>query len=391
VPRAPGTRAVDHGRAELAARLHARRGEIEQAALARALGVKEPPEAISPEYLEGLRGAVAAAVDYGIASARGEDTRLEAPPALIAQARLAARWGIGLDTVLRRYLAGFTLMSEFVLQEAEADPSLAGAAVNRALRDQAADFDRLLAAVSREYAGAREGRARARGQRLAERVEKLLTGEPVDVSELPYDIDMSHLAAVASGAPAPLALRELAGALGGRLLEVDRGEGVVWGWLGRRDPVEPSEAQSSLASIELPGVRIATGEPGTGIEGWRRSHRQARAAWQVALRGRLDRARYADVALPAAILQDDLLAASLRDLYILPLRSGRYSERTLLETLRAYFAADRNATSAAAALGISRQTVFNRLRSSEALLDRKLEDCAADLDVALRFADLCLD
>jgi hypothetical protein len=386
------TRAVEQGRAELAARLDARREEIEQAALARALGVEEPPESVGPEYLDGLRGAVAAAVGYAIASVAGGGGAPSEPPAsLIAQARLAGRWDIGLDTVLRRYLSGFALLSEFLIQEAEADPSLPSASLNRALRAQASDFDRLVASVSREYTRTREEHTRAHGHRLGGRVEKLLAGEPVDASELSYEMEASHLAAIASGSPATWALRELAQALDSRLLQLDRGDGVLWGWLGRREPVDPADAQSRLIAMGLPGLRVAIGEPGPGREGWRLSHRQAYAAWPIALRGRRVCVRYADVALPAAVLKDSLLATSLRNLYILPLRSSRGGGETLLETLRAYLDADRNAASAAAALGVSRQTVVNRLRSSEGRLGRRLEDCAADLDVALQFADLCPD
>ncbi|MBA3865218.1 MAG: helix-turn-helix domain-containing protein [Solirubrobacterales bacterium] len=54
------------------------------------------------------------------------------------------------------------------------------------------------------------------------------------------------------------------------------------------------------------------------------------------------------------------------------------------KTLRAYFAANRNGASAAAALGVSRQTVKNRLRAAEELIGRGLTECAADLETALR-------
>lgn len=68
--------------------------------------------------------------------------------------------------------------------------------------------------------------------------------------------------------------------------------------------------------------------------------------------------RYGDVAVLASTFRDNLLVDSLRTLYIETLRTGRDGggER-LCRTLGAYFAADRNAASAAAALGISRQAV----------------------------------
>jgi DNA-binding PucR family transcriptional regulator len=56
----------------------------------------------------------------------------------------------------------------------------------------------------------------------------------------------------------------------------------------------------------------------------------------------------------------------------------------LRQTLRAYFAAERNASSAAAALGVARHTIENRLRKIEERLDRRLSTCLAELEVALR-------
>jgi hypothetical protein len=54
------------------------------------------------------------------------------------------------------------------------------------------------------------------------------------------------------------------------------------------------------------------GEPARGIDGWRLSHRQAKAALPTALRAPEAFVRYGDVALLAATLADDLLATSLR-------------------------------------------------------------------------------
>ena len=59
-----------------------------------------------------------------------------------------------------------------------------------------------------------------------------------------------------------------------------------------------------------------------------------------------------------------------------------------IKTLRAYLAADRNATSAAAALGVNRNTIAERLRAIEATLGRPLSACGPELEAALRLAEL---
>jgi DNA-binding PucR family transcriptional regulator len=134
-------------------------------------------------------------------------------------------------------------------------------------------------------------------------------------------------------------------------------------------------------------VALALGERAQGSSGWRLTHRQASAALPIAERSG-EPARYRDVALPAAVARDDLLASSLARLYLDPLEAGRDGGEALRQTLRAYFEAERNISSAAVALGVSRTTVTSRLRLAEELLDRPLSACAAELDVALRFEAL---
>jgi DNA-binding PucR family transcriptional regulator len=144
-----------------------------------------------------------------------------------------------------------------------------------------------------------------------------------------------------------------------------------------------------FAEQNLPaGLFLALGEQGTGVEGWRLSHRQAKAAMAVAQRGLGRVVRYADVALLASALRDDVLASSLRDIYLAPLGNERDGGATLRETLRAYFASGRNVSSAAAKLGVTRQTVSIRLRIVEERIDRSLNSCAAETEVALRLRDL---
>jgi diguanylate cyclase with GGDEF domain/PucR-like helix-turn-helix protein len=387
----PGLAAGSGGeaRASLHTRLQERRGELEQAILTRAYGVSDPGETADPEYVEGLRAAVGAAIEYGLAGI--EDTGgkpPEVPATLLVQARIAARNGIGLDTVLRRYFAGYALLGDFVLEEAQQGGLLQGAPLKGLLGAQATLFDRLLAAVSEEHAREWEGRPGSAEERRAELIDRLLAGERLDTVELAYDFEAIHLGAVAKGPGAMEAIRDLAKALDRRLLAVRRQEGTVWAWLGGRRPVDPEELERHVSQTLPPAVSLALGEPGEGPEGWHLTHRQARAALPIALRGPRAFTRYADVALLASVLQDDLLATSLRELYLTPLGEDRDGGEVARETLRAYFAADRNSASAAAALGVTRQTVNNRLRTIEERLGRPLNACALELTTALRLEEL---
>lgn len=377
----------EQARTLLVTRLHARRAEIEQAVITRAFAVSQPTEANDPEYLDGLRTAISAAVGYALAIIeRGEEHAPSPPPTLFTQARLAAHFGVGLDTVLRRYSAGYVLLSDFVLDEAE-QSGFRGAALQRLLRWQAA-LDRLLAAVSEEYARAASERPGTSEQRRADRIERLLDGELLDTSELAYDFEGVHIAVIASGQGSLEALRELASTLDCRLLTVRRDASSVWAWFGRRRTIDGEELCGRAAGNLSTEIRLAFGEPAPGLPGWCLSHRQARAALAVARRSGEPLVRYADVALLASVLRDDLLITSLRKMYLEPLETGRDGGDMLRETLRAYFSTRRNVSSAAALLGLNRSTVTYRLQAIEDRLQRPLDRCMAELEALIRLEGL---
>jgi sugar diacid utilization regulator len=228
----------------------------------------------------------------------------------------------------------------------------------------------------------------------AERVEKLLSGELLDSSGLAYDFNLHHVALVASGSEATEAVGDLASATGPAHLVVARGEKQVWGWVGKGERFSPEELEA-LASDSRDairrrdsGTRLAIGEPGQGLAGWRLSHHQAKAALAVAQLGPDPVVRYADVAMLATILKDELLMSSLQHLYLEPLDGGRDGGEELRRTLRAYFEADRNVSAAAAAVGVTRQAVARRLRSAEERLGRPIGALGADLEIALRLEAL---
>ena len=382
-------RALSQSLAALSARLQSRHPEIERATLTRIYAISDPGEALDPEYVVGLRAAVRAALDYGLAAVESNPTGPRPPPVLLTQARLAARNDVSLDTVLRRYFAGYTLFGDFLMQEAENGDLSGGAALKRVLHAHATLFDHLLAAVAEEYTREAEARLEGAGQRRAERIERLLAGELLDTSELRYDFDAHHLAAIVTGPRAADATRKLAKALDRRLLLVHRGRDTVWAWLGGRRRLDPAELTPLLAPIWPVNASLALGEPAEGLAGWRLTHHQARAALPIALHSPQPFTRYADVALLASILQDDLLATSLRELYLAPLEAQQRGDgETLRETLRAYIVADRNVSSAAAALGVSRNTVANRLRAVEQRLERPLSACVTELEIALGLEEL---
>lgn len=374
-------------RTELVERLRARSAEIEDAIFNRVRALASPAESEDAEYRAGLRATVAESLDYALTNIeRGEDSTEAIPPAAAAQARRAARIGVGLDTVLRRYAAGDRLVSEIIMDEAGRFPN---EALRQVLRTQSPHVDRLMASVAAEYMAELELMRRSPAQRVAERVQRLLAGDsPFDAEGLGYELDAWHLGLVVAGPQAGVAARTLAAGVKREPLVVTRGDDSAWVWFGGRQPLELPEVQRYLAAGALGDVKLAVGEPRWGIDGWRLTHHEAQAAQQVMLRRSQPLTRASSVILLAAVLRDEPLARSLRETYLAPLDELGDSGIVLRETLRAYFAAGFNAATAAAALEIDRHTVQRHLRKVEEALGRLLPSCHAELEVALSLEEL---
>lgn len=375
----PGTRV------ELGARLRERRPEIERELQARVSEVSDPRVSVEdPDYTAGLRTAVTTALDYGIGCIEAAALTQPIPDPLRFQARAAARAGISVDTVLRRYFSGYALLGDFLMQAAEQSPGLQGPDLQRVLREKAALLDRLVATVAEEHSREITSRPTTAAQRRAERVRMLLCGELVDAPELEYELDAWHLGAIAQGPGAMEALRELATRLQGVLLAVQSQPGRLWAWVGTRREPSPQEA---VRAAPAPEICLSLGEPGQGLSGWRLTHRQAAQALPIALRQPGSAVRYGKVALLASALGNDVLASTLESLYLRPLQRGRDGGEAIRVALHAYFAAGRNVASAAAAMDLSRQTVNSRLRAAEERIGRCLEDCGAELQTALELGE----
>jgi AcrR family transcriptional regulator len=110
-------------RTALVDRLRVRREEIDEAIFERVRDrAFDSAGSGDPEYVAGLRVATVAALDYALAGIELQDEAWEisVPGAVVVQARRAARAGVGLETVVRRYVAGYALLEQFVIREAVA-------------------------------------------------------------------------------------------------------------------------------------------------------------------------------------------------------------------------------------------------------------------------------
>jgi len=249
-------------------------------------------------------------------------------------------------------------------------------------------FNRILAVVTEEYQREAKAEASSPDSRLVQRIRRLLDSEPVDTSLLDYDLELNHLGLVALSPDAKPHIRQLAKKLGGRMLSVAISSREVWAWVGTSQPVDPEDVWAWACSYWPSAVPLGIGEAAPALGGWRRSHAQATAAARMAAVSSAGAIRYRDIALLAAASSDSLFLASAVDLYLRPLGLIGKEGELLRETLLAYFNTDGNSSSAAAALGLSRQTIANRLKAAEERLGQPLSECGGPLHAALRLQAL---
>jgi hypothetical protein len=374
-------------RADFAARLRARAPEIEKAILARIRGLSEPVRGEDSAFIAGLQNAVAEVLSYGLEGIeKGSEPSVPIPPETARQARRAAREGIGLDTVLRRYAAGNKTLEEFIVAEAD---GISSQVLNQVLSEQGPQVDRLMKSVSAEYQDELDQTRRSPPQKQTARILRLLESNSlVSPTDLEYNFDNWHVGMIFLGPDAEESARALTKSPGYRSLSAVRDEEITWVWFG--SPRKPFTANLELALIENAPkeISVAIGEPREGLNGWRQTHHEAQIALQVMLYQPQPITRCRDVILDSAVIRDQWLAMSLIETYLAPLDGRGNSGVVLRKTLRAYFKADRNIASASLALGVARHTVERHLHRIEEHLDQNLNTCNAQLQVALRAEEL---
>jgi hypothetical protein len=379
-------RSLTQLRSIVAARLRARREEIHEAVIHRALSVAPPSGREAPGYVEALRGAIPSAVEHAFDVIElGEERVGPTPAAIFVQAAASSRSEVGLEVVMRRYAAGYSTLSDFLQQEIVAVHGNSVHGYTALQRELTALFERFVGEVGATYRREEARPLPSPSQRRLERVRRLLAGELIDPGGLDYPLEGSHLAVIVSGTEPEAGASALAGRLDRRFLVGESSIGRCAVWLGGSRPLDPDDLNGALLVATEDGLRLSLGEPGTGVAGWRRTRRQAEAAHLAAERGADSVVRYRDVSLISAALRDPDLHHFLAETYVDPL--GGYRS-PLGRTLIAFFEADRNASSAAAALGLARQTVASRVQIAEKRLGRPLAECAAQLETALRLAAL---
>lgn len=300
---------------------------------------------------------------------------------------------LGEALALQRALAGFSAAATYRdahmlawrgwFDLVEADPALDPPARRELLARGSEFFFRYADRIAAHLAAAAPPDLDSLSARRLLAVEEILAGEDGAAAALDFDLERHHIGLLAAGEGARAALGDLAARCGRPLLYVSGGAGEeVWGWLSGARALD-RDAERELAAVRPASARIAVGLECFGAAGFRATHRQALRASR--LRPSSPLARFEEVVVEALAgdQEEDARAFVAHELRGIEDESG--FSRRLRQTLRAYFASELNAASAASALGVHQQTVANRIRAAEERLG--LPSLAArrvELEIALR-------
>ena len=184
--------------------------------------------------------------------------------------------------------------------------------------------------------------------------------------------------------PGADATRELAAALERRLLLVSPLAQSWWGWISSSRPFESTDERIITRYSPPSEAGIALGLPGFGEPGFRATHRQAQRARWFAPPDPSTLIRYADVAVESLASENREEARTFVERELGAINDDSAASTRIRDTLSAYFAAEHNAASAAATLGVHQQTVANRLHAAEDRLGHPIGSRRVELEVALR-------
>lgn len=331
--------------------------------------------------------------------------RVEAPAAAMEYARRLAQRGTPVVDLIRAYYLGQTAVLDQALAEGArqlTDPQDLGLTMRHALTTTFAFIDRVTRQVVSAYEAERDRWLLNRSAVRAARVRALLDEDGVDVdateAALGYRLRGHHVGMIAwypadAHPPDPLVrLETVAGRFvndgeDARPLFVPRDELCAWVWLPVDGAVLPDRAKIERVLADSdPDVRLALGDPGMGLEGFRRTHGQAVRVQALALaagRGCARALTFREVGA-VALMTSDLNAARLWVADTLgPLAVDDEQHERLRETLRAFLASGGSYTAAAAQLTMHKNSVQYRVRKAEELVGRPVSDNRLDLELAL--------
>ena len=402
--------AISENSAVIMARLSDRLGEVSEA-IQRRLAVDVPEVREDSGLLELFAASIESNVDTVFHALRYEIPikNVEPPTAALEYARRMAQRGVPMNTLVRAYRLGHEIVLEFARNEingAGLDPRMSLAVFERVTAVTFRYVDWISQEVVVEYEREREGWLEHRNSVRAVRVREVLGATDVDLdaitSAIRYPMRRIHLGVVLwlSEETTPgdeLArlerfLRELTESLQaqGSSLFVAADRVSAWGWI----PLQPAAAETVVADIRQfvanhnDPPSLALGSPLPGVEGFRRSHRQAKRGRNVVIAAGADPASVVAASDPgfsaAALLSDDLDESRQWVQEVLgPLSSDTDNDARLRETLRVFLRGGASYKSASDLLHLHSNSIKYRVQRAIERRGRPIGDDRLDVEIAL--------
>ena len=402
--------AIGENSAAIVARLNDRLGEVTRAIQQR-LATEIAELRDDPRQLELLGSSIEGNVDTVLHALRYQIpiANVAPPTAALEYARRLAQQGVPMHALVRSYRLGHESMLEFALDEisnAGLDPRLSLAVFERITTVTFSYIDWISQQVVVSYESERDRWLEHRNSVRAVRVREVLKATDIDLdaitSAIRYPLRRIHLALVL-WLPEDTTegdelvrlerfLREFAESLqtqGSPLfVAADRVSG--WGWI----PLHSAAVATAAADIRQfvakhdDPPRVALGTPLPGVEGFRRSHRQAQHAQHVAIAAGPDAAPVTTASDPglaaAALLGDNIEEARawVRDV-LGPLACHTDSDSRMRETLRVFLRHGASYKSAADDLHLHFNSVKYRVQRAVERRGHPIGDDRIDVELAL--------
>ena len=332
--------------------------------------------------------------------------KVHAPAAAQEYARRLAQRGVPIAALLRAYRIGSARFQDRCLEElgrSTDSASVISAAGLRIAEVTATYIDRVSEEVVSAYEAEKENWLRNLSAARAARVRALLSGERVDADSsetiLGYRLRQHHVGVVcwaaeweadgSSLARLEQATVEVARHAGceGRPIFLPQDETSAWAWLplGARDTF-PLQAASACATEAAAGIRFALGAPGSGVDGFRRTHQQALGAHAVALAAGPSGppvTSFSDVA-PLALMAGSIELIRAWVIETLGSLAGDDDHNaTLRDTLRVFLHEGGSFKATAERLTLHKNTVQYRVRKAEESLGRPVGEDRLNVELAL--------
>ncbi|MBU3064935.1 helix-turn-helix domain-containing protein [Nocardia sp. NEAU-G5] len=332
--------------------------------------------------------------------------RIQAPAAAVEYARRLAQQGVPVHALVRAYRLGQRRLTEMVfaeLHEMAIPPGDRISAIERITAIVFEYIDRITEQVVVIYDDERERWLETRNSLRALRVRELLTTrKAVDADEtstvIRYPLRWHHIALVlwysdAGDSEIPRLqqfVRELAQELAtdANPLFVAADPACAWAWLPyRAAPPDPAPVLRARAASSPAAPGIAIGRAGSGVAGFRRSHRQAGQAQAVAAAGGMANPVVAasDPGLAAAALLGDDLAETREWVgeTLGELARDTDNDARLRETLRVFLRTGSSYKAAAEELDLHFNSVKYRVGRAVARRGRPIAQDRLDVELAL--------